>query len=639
MSVTGTKTVADGAPGPLGICAGALLVFLSLIRPSVGADTAVTASLNPAEIALGQQAHLTVTCNMQGGDPQIPDVPGLSFQHIGQSSRIQFINGAMSANVTHTYLVTADRPGVFSIPPIRVGAGPNAPGSQPLTLRVHPAASGATPQSPPQGAPSQAVPPSGAPDAAGAIDANSIGFLRMETPKTSFVVGETVPVQLRAFFREGVELRVDGPPKFNSDAFTMKSLGDQPARQRVQAQGVIYTMLTWPTTITAVKAGSHEMALEIPTTVTVRTQVRRPSTRRRGLFDDFFSGDPFDDPFVDRFFGSAEQRPFALRSEPLPVSVSPPPTEGKPDGFDGAVGRFEIAATATPLQANAGDPVTFKVTITGQGNFDRVSTDGVARNTTWKSYKPMASFQAGQDALSGAKTFEQALVPLQSGRVEIPAVPFSYFEPDKQQYVTIATQPITIEVAPGQTQPPPVAVGTPPPPGSATQQPPSGPGEILPDKVETGPTFTHLRPWFFEPGLMMAALAPTVFALALWLALRRHIRLKNDVRRKIDAETRRHVREQLAIMKQAAARGAAPEFFAAARDAFRHHFSAVWGIPAGAITLAELDARGNGEISNVRQVFELADEAIFAGRTFKPETLVAWLRTVDEEINRLEAMR
>src|SRR5215471_6646770 len=56
---------------------------------------AIMASLEPTEIAFGDVAQLTVT--LQGQDqnaPQLPAVSGLSFQHLGQSSQIQVINGA-----------------------------------------------------------------------------------------------------------------------------------------------------------------------------------------------------------------------------------------------------------------------------------------------------------------------------------------------------------------------------------------------------------------------------------------------------------------------------------------------------------------------------------------------------------------
>jgi hypothetical protein len=174
------------------------------------------------------------------------------------------------------------------------------------------------------------------------------------------------------------------------------------------------------------------------------------------------------------------------------------------------------------------------------------------------------------------------------------------------------------------------------PPAPADPSPHPGANEILPDKVESGWPIEPLEPWFLRSDRLAVALAPSLGALGLWAGLLWQRRRKNDVRRQLEAQTRRRVREQLDIMRGAAERGAAVEFFAAARDAFRHRLAARWGMPALAITLAEIDARCNGSAAGFREIFELADEAMFAGRTFPPEMLRSWLRTVDEELNRLE---
>jgi len=178
-----------------------------------------------------------------------------------------------------------------------------------------------------------------------AAEQQSVGFLRLVTPKQEFFVGEMVPVELKAYFRDGIELRVDGLPKLNSDAFTMNKLGDQPVSSRQTINGVRYTVFTWPTVITAVKAGDYEMSVELPTTVTVRQQAQRPHSRRGNPFGDDF----FDDVF-NNFFGMATQKQMVLNSEPGGVQILPLPTENRPASFTGAVGQFDLAAEATACQ-------------------------------------------------------------------------------------------------------------------------------------------------------------------------------------------------------------------------------------------------------------------------------------------------
>src|SRR5208283_1658745 len=105
-----------------------------------------------------------------------------------------------------------------------------------------------------------------------------------------------------------------------------------------------------------------------------------------------------------------------------------------------------------PAQIAAGDPLALKLKITGAGNFDRVTTPAVESSRTWKTYKPSAKFEPGDsDGCSGTKNFEQALVPMQAGKLQIPALNFSYFDPEQKQYVTRTTSPVYLDIAAGQT--------------------------------------------------------------------------------------------------------------------------------------------------------------------------------------------
>src|SRR3974377_1808073 len=267
---------------------------------------AITATLEPAEIAFADVAQLTVP--LQGQDqnaPQLPAVSGLSFQPAGQSSQIQVINGAMTANVSYTYVVSPTRLGTFTIPVIRAGSGPSAAESLPVVLKVLKRTAGSTSAAPQAGQSALPAPTlNGSDDSTAAPDPQGFGFLRVVSPKKEFYVGELVPVELKAYFRAGVELRVDGLPKLNSDAFAMNKLSGQPARSEQVIGGVPYTVFTWSTALTAVKAGDYQMSVELPTTVTVRQRVQRPRTRSNNPFGDPLFDEFFNDSFFGSFFGS-----------------------------------------------------------------------------------------------------------------------------------------------------------------------------------------------------------------------------------------------------------------------------------------------------------------------------------------------
>ena len=589
----------------------------------------ISATLEPTAISFGEAAQLTVNIRGRSADePQIPQVNGLDIQPMGQSSQIQIINGAMSANVNYTYAVTPTQPGNFTIPAIRIGRGADAAATAPLALQV---GAGTTPNRAQQNSlPAPAV--SGDEEQMSATEQSSFGFLRLVTPKQEFYVGEMVPVELKAYFRDGVELRVDGLPKLNSDAFTMNKLGDQPASTRQIINGVRYAVFTWPTVITAVKAGDYAMSVELPTTVTVRQPAQRPRSRLGNPFGDDF----FDDVF-NNFFGTATQKQIVLNSEPGDVKILSLPTESRPPGFSGAVGQFDFAAEVTPRQITAGDPVTLKLKISGTGNFDRVTAPEIERSGIWKTYKPSAKFAPDDSAgYSGTKSFEQALVPLKSGNLEIPALAFSYFDPQQKQYVTRTTAPVNVAVTPGQS--PAVAAAPIPPAGTAAAATGPAASELVPNKLTPGHFTATLRPWLLNPWLVTAALLPTVAVLLGYFILRRRQLRVRDPKQVRVADAQRTLRVQLDTMQRAATLGDTANFFAAACAAFQNLLGLRWSLPPKTITLAEINARLNGEADGLRTVFGLADEAVYTGRSFAPDELRRLQLLVNDELKKLEAL-
>ncbi|MES1180419.1 MAG: BatD family protein [Verrucomicrobiota bacterium] len=615
-----------------------VLPIVALLAVTLGLSAragTISATLEPNEIAFGDSAQLIVTIQGQNADaPQIPAVNGLSFQPMGQSSQIQIINGVMTANVSHSYMVTPTQLGTFTIPAIKYGGAQ----SQPLALKVL-KRTGAVAQGNPQSGALPAPAVNGTDDDTSVPDKNSFGFLRIVSPKKQFYVGEMVPVELKACFRAGVELRVDGLPKLNSDAFTMNKLSDQPARSQQIINGVRYTVFSWQTVITAVKAGEYDMTVEIPTTVTVRQRAQRPHIQNP--FNDPFFDDAFNDPFFANFFGTASQKQVSLSSQPSGVKILSLPTENRPAGFAGAVGQFEFSAEAAPTQAAVGDPVTLKMKITGTGNFDRVNAPELGKNDSWKSYKPGAKFDAEDSAgYSGTKTFDQALVAERAGKLEIPALAFSFFNPETKQYVTRTSAPIAIEVAQGQgVASAPAATSTTIDAGAAktAASPAAAAPEIVANKLSAGHFTSTLRPWFLNVWLMAGLVVAIVTLAVLNLIVRRRQTLASDPQRLFVANTRREVQAQIKIMESAVAQGAAVEFFAAARGAFQSALGLLWNVPPRAITLNEINSRMNGKAEGFRFIFELADEVTYTGRSFGPDDLRKWLRTVNVELKKLEA--
>jgi hypothetical protein len=587
----------------------------------------VTASLDSNRVAAGDTAQLTVT--VQGSDnaePNVPAVPGLQITPAGTSSSFESVNGQVTSSVSYLYQVTPVRTGTFTIPAIDV---PGVGRSQELTLQVAKGAGNAAASS------GSNLPPPDAPqgttdDAANATD--SPAFLRVVVPMQRLYVGELVPVQIKAYFRAGMSASLGGLPMLSSDAFTLNKLDDKPRQVEETVNGKEYTVLNWSTALTAVKAGDYDVHLELPVTVAVKAKHRRPI----GM-DDFFKDSGFDDSMFDDFFGGVTQKPLTLQADLAGLKVESLPTAGRPAGFSGAVGTFEVKAEAAPDRVTAGDPVTLKLIVTGHGNFDLVSSPALETSAGWKTYPAKSQFDPDDSAgYAGTKTFEQAVVPLAPGRDQIPPIAFSYFDPNSQGYVTRSTSPIAIEVAAGvgggstgQTAAPANS-----PPIRQTGEP-AEPG-LAPNKIEDTAAVASLRPVFFSPWFIAAQAVPLVLLFGGVFARRRRIRMANDPDRLRARAARTAVRDQLATMDQALAANSPPAFFAAARGAVQQQLARRWHVSADTVTPDEIDRRMNGDGTELRKLFAVADDVIYSGRPVPPAELREWKAAVVQQVNVLE---
>ena len=174
--------------------------------------------------------------------------------------------------------------------------------------------------------------------------------------------------------------------------------------------------------------------------------------------------DLFDDPFFNNFFNDPAFAPSMpkevnLRSESTAIEVKPLPPN-PPAGFSGAVGTFVLKADANPKKAQIGDPITVTATLTGRGNFDRVTAPVLEDERGWHKYPASEKFKQDDDVgISGAQTFEMVLSAKEK-KTKLPPVVFSFFDPVKETYVTLKSEEIPLQIEGGAapvTTPPVVA--------------------------------------------------------------------------------------------------------------------------------------------------------------------------------------
>lgn len=162
------------------------------------------------------------------------------------------------------------------------------------------------------------------------------------------------------------------------------------------------------------------------------------------------------------FFGGAEAMPLTLHSPVVGLQVLPLPRAGRPEGFQGAIGRFSVVREASPRQIQTGDPVTVVTTIRGTGDTGSFSCPSLGAPGV-RAYPPRARRTAN------ALACEQVLVPGSGNELLLPAFGISYFDPGAGAYGRASTGPVRIPIS--QPAPAPRATVPSVPPEAARQRP------------------------------------------------------------------------------------------------------------------------------------------------------------------------
>ena len=148
----------------------------------------------------------------------------------------------------------------------------------------------------------------------------------------------------------------------------------------------------------------------------------------------------------------------------------------------GAVGNFTLTTDVKPKNAQVGDPLTVTASISGRGNFDRVTAPTLENERGWHTYPPGSNFKADDDiGISGTKTFEMVLTPNEPKKA-VPPLLFSYFNPIKESTSRCKGEKLPVVVEGGAAPPATPAIasaGTPPRSRARARPPRPGTGHSL----------------------------------------------------------------------------------------------------------------------------------------------------------------
>lgn len=381
-----------------------LLVTLAsfLLVPALAQAQTVTLVLDRPIVAVNGTGSLRVVVEQAanvGGSPRFPRTEGFSLTSAGQSSAFSLARGSVSQSVTFEYVVTGKTVGDWTVGPVEVNVGGAVLKSNTVDLKVVKASARGS---------------SGSANVA----PTSQHYARARVSNPTPFVGESLTWTLEV----GSSSRIRKP-----GIGSLPDFGGLASEPGIEPEWETEMTIQGGRRVEVWRAGLPVFAVEPGATQVAAAQVSLPEVvGGSGMF--------------------ARIREIPLSTDAVPVSVRALPA-GKPSTFSGAVGRFRLAAGIDTSTLKTGETATLTVQLDGVGAL-RAPEVSVNLPDSVRVYDEDPDVQVALvgDEVHSRAIFRKALVPLQPGRVRIPPLTFSYFDPALEKYVDARSQALAITV-------------------------------------------------------------------------------------------------------------------------------------------------------------------------------------------------
>ena len=363
--------------------------------------------------------------------PDFSDFDILAGPATSTGHSVQFINGSMSKSVSYTitYVLLPRESGTFTIGSAAIKVDGKRYATNPTQIEVKEG-----------GGESMAKPSNGQNNDRQSLESQAEGqiskedlLLRLNLSRTSVYTGEPVLASLKLYNRVNLaDYSVQKMPSFNG--FWTQQLESDNTPHRETYNGKVYEVYTLIEYLLYPQQSGTLTIDPVELTAIVQVIVQNNSNN----FDPFFGG--------GREIYNVRR---ALSTPKITVNVRELPA-GVPASFTGAVGRFtmETAPSATALAANSA--ATYTVKISGAGNLAFIQAPKLNLPSSFEQYqvKTTEQLRSTGSGTTGSRTFEYPFIARAEGEYTIQPAEFSYFDPERREYVTLAAAPCTLEIAP-----------------------------------------------------------------------------------------------------------------------------------------------------------------------------------------------
>jgi hypothetical protein len=388
----------------------------------------VSASVTANQVPAGGTFEVVVTAEVEGDASDLPwpeiQLPaGLSAgaRNRSQQSRSQvtIINGSFQSTSTTVVrfhqAVATSKPGVYNVGPLTF---------QGRNLGTGQISVGAAPGAQTQG-------PTGSKE----VSATTL------VTRRKVWVGQQVPFTWR--LESSLPLQIASFPDIRSalgKGFYSVIPDSQGQAQAVRsADGRQVARLDWKGTLFPLTPGRQTLpATEL-----------KWKTLEGGSVDPFEALARGEDPF-EAMRRQPRVREGVTRTEAIALQILPVPTQGRPSGFQGGVGRFRLEAELKDSALRTGSSATLVLRLSGNGQPQASGLPLWQAPPGLEAYPPQDTWKSSWKDGELHTTLERriVLVPRQEGRFPLDSVRFSWFDPLTERFQTSAVPLPTLAVSP-----------------------------------------------------------------------------------------------------------------------------------------------------------------------------------------------
>ena len=383
-----------------------LATFLLLLVSKLGAQVTFQTKVSKNRLGINERLKVSFEMNKNGDNFTPPKFEG--FRVVGgpnQSTSNTWINGKRSFSRSYTYFLNPTRKGALKIGQATINIDGSIYKTSPVEVEVTEAV-----KTPNQGGNADYI-------------ADQNVHLVAEVSNSNPYLNEAFTVVYKLYYTS--QIGISNVNEVESPSYADFWSHLIPIQKLEMKQGVYkgetYNYVTWRKAVLYPQK-TGELVIE-PLTLNINVQV--PSNRR--------------DIFGNRI---NRQVPKVITAGKRTIKVKPLPEKNKPKGFTGAVGSFDLNYSLNKDVLKASESFQATVKVSGRGNLKLFSLPKISVPATLEVYEPehTESIKTNLLGMQGSIQDTYTIVPEYQGNYPIPVVSFSYFDPNKESYVTLSSK-------------------------------------------------------------------------------------------------------------------------------------------------------------------------------------------------------